>query len=58
MKTMNSFSSLQQLVINFGESRQTGGELLHLDLIFADYFEMRGGIKLIRMANNSKQPGN
>ncbi|MBK7886600.1 MAG: hypothetical protein IPJ86_04635 [Bacteroidetes bacterium] len=55
---MNSLSLLQQIVINFGESRQTGGELLHLDLIFADYFEMRGGIKLIRMANNSKQPGN
>jgi hypothetical protein len=42
MKTMNFPSLLQQIFINFGESRQTGGELLHLDLIFADYFEMRG----------------
>ncbi len=57
MKSMKSLSLLQQIVINFGESRQTGGEILHLALIFADYFEMRGGIKLIRMANYSKQPG-
>ena len=42
MKTMNSFSLLQQQSVNFGERRQTGGELLYLALIFADYFEMRG----------------
>ena len=42
MKTMNFPSLLQQIFINFGEKLQMGGELLHLDLIFADYFEMRG----------------